>query len=58
MKAKIENGILYVEAPLVSNPPRSKSGKTKVPFSTSGFIQLKDENGKDHSLSINLITKD
>lgn len=58
MKAKIENGILYVEAPLVSNPPRSKSGKTKVPFSTNGFIQLKDENGKGHSLSINLITKD
>ncbi len=57
MKATIKDGVLKLEARLSPNPPRSKSGKTLVPFTTSGFVPLVDEKGKEYSLSINLTTK-
>ena len=57
MNAKIEKGQLTLTATLASNPPSSKSGKTKVAFSTNGFVTVQDDNGKQYQLSINLITK-
>lgn len=58
MKAKIKDGVLHLELPLNPNPPSSKSGKTLIIYTTSGFTQLKDQfDNKTVSLSINATIK-
>lgn len=58
MIAKIEKGKLIIEANLQDPAPKSKSGKTRVPVSTNGFLHIKGDDDKDYQLSINLIVKD
>lgn len=57
MKAKIENGVLTLTAPIAAKPPLSKSGKTRIAFSTGGFIEVLADDGKQYNISINLTTK-
>ena len=57
MKAKIENGVLTLTAPIAAKPPLSKSGKTRIAFSTGGFIAVDSDDGKQYNISINLTTK-
>lgn len=56
MKAAVKNGVLCLEIPL-TGPTESKSGKTMVIATTSGFQQpasLKYE-GKQVSISLNAV---
>ena len=55
--ASIAKGTLTVQAELVSNPPYSKSGKSRIAAGTNGFITVQSDDGKTYQLSINLITK-
>lgn len=55
MKTTIANGVLTIEMPLDPNPQRSKSGKSLMLFTTSGFVKV--GGAEDVSVSINVIKK-
>jgi hypothetical protein len=57
MTAKIEKGVLTLSAPINANPPYSKTGKSRIGFSTNGFVTVQSDDGKTYQLSINLIVK-
>ena len=57
MTAKIEKGQLILTAPVSANPPYSKTGKSRIGFSTNGFVAVTADDGKVYQLSINLIVK-
>jgi hypothetical protein len=57
MNAKIEKGQLVLSAPVSANPPYSKTGKSRIGFSTNGFVSVQSDDGKSYQLSINLIVK-
>ena len=57
MKINIKDGKFTIEGEL-HEPIRSKSGKSYIVASTSGFIKAINDKGKEFSVSINIITKD
>lgn len=57
MKAQVLNGKLTLEAEISTNPPYSKTGKSRIAASTNGFISVQSDDGKTYQLSVNLIVK-
>ena len=57
MEAEVKDGNLVIKMPVNQNPPMSKSGKTRIAAGTNGFIKIKSDDGKEYSLSLNLIRK-
>jgi hypothetical protein len=56
MKATIKNNILTIEIDINKALPESKSGKTLVAATTSGFVQTTAEiKGKPVKVSLNAI---
>ena len=56
MEIKIKDGKFSINGEL-QTPRPSKSGKTYIVASTNGFINIKGDNGKDYSVSINITTQ-
>lgn len=56
MKVEIKDGKFVITGDLQS-PERSKSGKTFIVATTKGFISVPGLDGKQYSVSLNIITK-
>lgn len=58
MTAQIKNNTFTLTAPIKTGTeaPVSKQGRSRIAFTTNGWITLTDEKGKGYRLSLNLVT--